>query len=218
MSTGLSTSVTTGTINVTAAAASQLVVITNPPTPMTAGTQFGFEVEAEDQYGNLNTSFNGTVTAALANNGGNANATLTGQITAVVSNGIAVFSGLTEDQAGSGYTILVTSTGLSPARRPAPSASCPPRTRSSCSWLSRLAPSRRVIPLASKSRSRIPMGTWRHPSVASCDRPVERPGQRRAQRIAHGMLRAGRGLVLGLSIDTAAAGYTIEATTATWPR
>jgi len=110
-SAGLS-SVTTNPINVTAAAASQLVLITDPPATLTAGTPFGFEVEAEDPYGNLATSFDGGLTAALSPNAGNA--TLGGAVTATASDGVAFFAGLAVDQAGDGYTIHVTSSSLTP--------------------------------------------------------------------------------------------------------
>ena len=63
--TGL-TSVTSSTVTVTAATASQLIVVTNPPATLAAGTPFGFEIEAKDQYGNPATTFNGnSLTATL---------------------------------------------------------------------------------------------------------------------------------------------------------
>jgi hypothetical protein len=112
------TSITAGTINVTAAAAAQLVLVTNPPSTVTAGSPFGFEVEVEDAYGNLASTYNGmNLTAALAANGGNANATLGGEVTAAVTNGIAVFNGLIEDQASTAtgnYQVQVSTTGSNP--------------------------------------------------------------------------------------------------------
>ena len=57
-STGLGAA-TTGTIAVTAGAAKKLVAVSEPPSSETAGGVFSFEVEAEDQYGNLATGFNG---------------------------------------------------------------------------------------------------------------------------------------------------------------
>ena len=105
-STNLS-SITSSSFNVVAQSPSQMIFITNPPSSLTAGTRFGFEVEAEDQYGNVATGFDGALTATLSPNVGNA--TLGGSVTATASNGLAFFSGLTVDQAGSGYTIQVTS-------------------------------------------------------------------------------------------------------------
>ena len=60
------TSATTDAINVTPDAATQLVLVSEPPSTVTAGNPLGFEVEAEDQFGNLATNFGGSVTAALA--------------------------------------------------------------------------------------------------------------------------------------------------------
>ena len=89
----------------------QLVVTTQPPTSLSAGTPFGLTVDAEDSSGNIETSFNGTVTVALANNSGGA--TLGGTLSVTASQGVATFSGLTITTAASGYTLVVTSTGLS---------------------------------------------------------------------------------------------------------
>ena len=91
----------------------QLVVTQQPPSSLAAGTPFGLTVDAEDSSGNIETSFNGTVTVALANNPGGA--TLGGTLTATASNGVATFSGLTLTTAASGYTLVVYSTGLSEA-------------------------------------------------------------------------------------------------------
>ena len=52
-------SATTGTIDVTPAAATQLVVTTQPPGSVVAGSAFGLAVTAEDPYGNVHTSFGG---------------------------------------------------------------------------------------------------------------------------------------------------------------
>src|SRR5262249_58918036 len=99
-----------GTITVAPAAASQLIPVTQPPGSLTAGARFGFEVEAEDPYGNLATGFDGLLTAALSTNAGNA--TLSGSVTAMASQGVASFAGLAVERAGSGYTVQVTGNGL----------------------------------------------------------------------------------------------------------
>ncbi len=62
--------ITTGTINVTAGHATQLVVVTQPPSSTTAGSTFGFEVEAEDPSGILDPTFAGGVTVALESGSG----------------------------------------------------------------------------------------------------------------------------------------------------
>ena len=86
------------------------VVTQQPPASVTAGTSFGLTVEAEDSSGNLDSSFNGTVTVALANNPGGA--TLGGTLTVTASDGVATFSGLTLTTAASGYTLVVSGSGV----------------------------------------------------------------------------------------------------------
>jgi hypothetical protein len=91
----------------------QLVVTTQPPDPVTAGSGFGLVVQAEDGSGNLATSFTGSVTVALlANPGGG---TLGGMVTLPAVNGVASFSALTLDQPGTGYTLQVPGSGLTAA-------------------------------------------------------------------------------------------------------
>jgi large repetitive protein len=107
LSTSSGLTVDTSSISVTAGPASQLILVTQPQTSLTAGTTIDFEVEAEDQYGNLATGFNGTLTASLAGNGGKG--TLDGTLTEQAVAGIAEFNSLSVDQAGSGYTVTVTS-------------------------------------------------------------------------------------------------------------
>ena len=79
------------------------MVTQQPPASVTAGSPFGLTVDAENSSGNPITSFNGTVTVALANNPGGA--TLGGTLTATASNGVATFSGLSLNKAASGYTL-----------------------------------------------------------------------------------------------------------------
>jgi hypothetical protein len=103
----------TNAIGVATLTTSQLVVTQQPPASITAGSPFGLTVEAENSSGNLLSSFDGTVTVALATNPGGA--TLGGTLTATASNGIATFSGLTLTTAASGYTLDVSSSGLGSA-------------------------------------------------------------------------------------------------------
>ena len=98
--------VTTGTVNVVAGAASQLTVVVPPPDSVPAGNAFSFQVEAQDQYGNLATSYHGTIAATLAANP--AGATFVGSPTQMANQGLATFTGLKVLRAGSGYTINVT--------------------------------------------------------------------------------------------------------------
>ena len=47
-------------------AATQLVITAQPPSSVTAGGSFGFTVAAEDDNGNVITTYNGPITAILA--------------------------------------------------------------------------------------------------------------------------------------------------------
>jgi hypothetical protein len=100
-------------ITVSPAAASQLLVTTQPPATVLAGAGFGLTVTAEDPYGNVATGFSGGVALALASNPGGA--TLGGTTSTSASQGVAAFSGLTLDKAGVGYTIQATSASLTSA-------------------------------------------------------------------------------------------------------
>jgi hypothetical protein len=117
---GLVSGTTTG-IDVTPTAATHLVVTTQPPGRVGVGIGFGLTVAAEDRFANVDTSFSRTVTVALANNPGGA--TLGGTLTVTAQNGVATFTGLTLDKAGTGYAILVSSNGLTGARTDAFNAS-----------------------------------------------------------------------------------------------
>ena len=83
------------------------MIAQQPPASVAAGSSFGLTVDVDDASGNLFTSFNGTVTVALANNPGGA--TLGGTLSVTASQGVATFSGLTLTKAASGYTLTVSS-------------------------------------------------------------------------------------------------------------
>ena len=102
----------TGLITVTAGAASQLAV-TAQPSVGTAGAPFEVDVSGEDTFGNVDTTFTGSTTLALANNP--AGGTLDGTTTVAAFNGVAAFPGLTINNPGSGYTLQATSSGLTQA-------------------------------------------------------------------------------------------------------
>jgi streptogramin lyase len=100
----------TNSIGVATLATSQLVVTTQPPASVTAGSGFGLTVQAEDSSGTLISSFNGSVTVALGNNPGGA--TLGGTLTVQASGGVANFAGLTLNKAASGYTLYTSGGGF----------------------------------------------------------------------------------------------------------
>src|SRR5262249_18234616 len=87
-----------------------LVMTAQPPASLTAGSSFGLTVQAEDGSGNPVTSFNGTVRVALSNSP--SGATLGGTLAVTASSGVATFSGLTLTEAASGYTLSVSSVGV----------------------------------------------------------------------------------------------------------
>ena len=100
-------------INVAPVTATQLVVTTTPPTSVTANAPFGLTVTAEDGSGNIATTYNGPVTLVLS--GGTSGAKLGGTVTGTAVNGVAAFTGLTIDTAGTGYTLTASSGTLTPA-------------------------------------------------------------------------------------------------------
>ncbi|MFI5454980.1 MAG: beta strand repeat-containing protein [Isosphaerales bacterium] len=104
------TPATTTQITVSAAAATKLVVTTEPPSSVTAGSPFSLAVSAEDGSGNVDASYTGSVVLALASGTG----TLGGTTTLNAVNGVATFAGLTLSLAGSAM-IAATSDQLTPA-------------------------------------------------------------------------------------------------------
>ena len=89
----------------------KLEISTQPPSTVPDGGGFGFAVIAEDSQGNPAPGFSGSVTVSLASGPGGS---LGGPLVVSAVNGVATFSGLTLNQIGSGYTLLVTSGSLTP--------------------------------------------------------------------------------------------------------
>ncbi len=108
VSSGLLADAMTGALSVTPGPTAQLVVTTPPPLTATAGTGFGLAVSAEDTYGNLETSFYGNITVALVSS----TVSLAGTLTATASQGVATFTGLVLDTAGTGYSLQASDGGL----------------------------------------------------------------------------------------------------------
>ena len=96
-----------------AAYKSQSVVTTQPPTSVIAGQGFGLTIKVGDGFGDVVTSYNGSVTIALGSNPGGG--TLGGTLTVTAVDGIATFSGLTLNKVGSGYTLKVSGGSLTAA-------------------------------------------------------------------------------------------------------
>jgi hypothetical protein len=112
---GLSPATITG-LSVAPAAATHLVIISQPPGTVTAGNGFGLAVAVVDQFGNVDSTFTGGMTPVLAQNPGNG--ALSGQLTSVVSQGVANFSSLVIDQAGAGYVLQINCQGLTTTTNP----------------------------------------------------------------------------------------------------
>ena len=91
------------------------LVFTVQPSNTTAGGTISpaVQVAAQDDGGNTVTGFSGAITIALGNNPGGG--TLSGTTTVTAVNGVATFSNLSIDQAGTGYTLVATTPGLTGA-------------------------------------------------------------------------------------------------------
>ena len=111
--TGLLTAASTP-FNVTAGTASKLV-FSVPPSNVAAGASItpAVTVTIEDASGNTVTSATNTVTIAIGTNP--ASGTLGGTLAIAAVNGVATFSNLNINNAGTGYSLTASATGLSGA-------------------------------------------------------------------------------------------------------
>ncbi|HSD32007.1 MAG TPA: hypothetical protein VLB49_08865, partial [Gemmatimonadales bacterium] len=104
--------VTSVGFDVTAGAATKLAFTVQPAASTTAGSTISspITVAAQDALGNTVAAFAGDITVALA--GGKAGATLSGTKTITPTNGLAVFSNLSVDSAGTGYSLVASAATL----------------------------------------------------------------------------------------------------------
>jgi len=210
------TGATSNSFNVTPATASQLILISEPPSSVRAGVAFGFVVSAEDPYGNLATGFNGSVTAALAS--GPSGGSLGGTMTATASAGVAVFSALAIDQAGPGYSIVVSSTGVTPALSPVTTSTfaVTPAAASQLVILPQNQPPASVTagaPFGLTVTAEDPFGnvaTSFNGSVALA--LATNPSTGSLGGNLSTTANQGQAVFTGLTLDIAASGYTIQAT------
>ncbi len=98
--------------NPTAPVTTQLVVNSQAPAQLTAGTPFSMSVTVENASGNTVSSFNGPLMIALVTVPHDAS--LGGTVIVNATNGVATFSNLIIDSAGSGYTLAVAGGGMVP--------------------------------------------------------------------------------------------------------
>jgi len=91
------------------------VVFTVQPSSTTAGEAIApaVEVTVLDAQGNTATGFSGNITVAIGTNAGGG--TLSGTTSVGAANGVATFSNLRIDKAGSGYTLAASASGLTGA-------------------------------------------------------------------------------------------------------
>jgi streptogramin lyase len=97
-------------VTVTPAASTQLVITQQPPATVKVGNAFAMKASIEDRYGNVVTTASSTVSVAFASNP--TGATLGGTLSVTASQGVASFTNLTINKVGSGYTLQVSSSGL----------------------------------------------------------------------------------------------------------
>jgi hypothetical protein len=104
---------TTSAVAVTPAAAAQLAITQQPPATVQLNKPFALKASIEDAYGNVVTTASSSVSVAFATNP--TSATLGGTLTVNASQGVASFTNPTINKIGSGYTLQVSSSGLTSA-------------------------------------------------------------------------------------------------------
>lgn len=102
--------VASSAFNVATGAPSAISFVTMPPASVAAGQQFVASLEVTDGSGNRVTGFSGNVTVTLAN--GTPGAVLSGTTTVGFSDGVATFSDLAVNLAGTGYVLQANADGL----------------------------------------------------------------------------------------------------------
>ncbi|HXL07743.1 MAG TPA: Ig-like domain-containing protein, partial [Gemmatimonadales bacterium] len=108
---GTTLTVTSNPFTISPADAKRLVFTGQPSTsPAGAAITPAIQVTARDSFGNTATGFAANVTLAIGNNAGGG--TLSGTATQTAVGGVASFSGLTINKAGTGYTLTAAATGL----------------------------------------------------------------------------------------------------------
>jgi hypothetical protein len=109
---------TSTSFDIAAGAATILTFTAQPASSTTAGTSIAppLTVAAQDAQGNTDPNFTGNITVAIGTNGGTPTpGTLAGTTTIAATAGVATFSNLSIDKAGTGYTLAASSGALTPA-------------------------------------------------------------------------------------------------------
>ncbi len=97
--------------------ASQMVWTTEPPAQATEGYPFAATVQIEDQYGNVETGDNGSVSLRLDLNAQPDNADLGGTTTVSASAGVASFSDIVINNIGNPFTLVASAAAFPRPRR-----------------------------------------------------------------------------------------------------
>jgi hypothetical protein len=92
------------------------LVFTTQPSDSTPNAPFPTQpvVTAKDASGNVDTSYNGTVTLTIKGGTGTTGAVLGGTVSVAAVNGVATFNGLSIDLIGPGYQLIATSSDSTP--------------------------------------------------------------------------------------------------------
>ena len=133
--------------SVTPAAPAWFRVISSPGGTVTAGGNFQVSVIVQDRFGNLDTSYNGPVTVALAKTRNNGR--LRGNLVTQATGGVAAFTNLNVSASGKGYVLVVSGASLSPLKLSPISVINPPNPPKAV-HVSKPAP--RVVQPVKKSR------------------------------------------------------------------
>lgn len=108
--TGLTTAISLS-FNIAAGQATGLLFTAQPVTTTATTTLTSVQVTAQDNQGNIVTTFSGNVAVAIAVNPGSG--TLSGTLSKAAVAGVATFSNLSIDKVGTGYRLAATSGSLS---------------------------------------------------------------------------------------------------------
>src|SRR5207245_1825960 len=116
---GITGNPVTFTVDGTAGTATQMA-FTVPPSNTPAGAAISppVQVTARDQFGNTATQFTGNITLAIPANSNPGGGTLSGTKTVAAVSGVATFSDLSINNAGNGYRLRATSSGLTALSSP----------------------------------------------------------------------------------------------------
>ncbi len=98
---------TSNKFTIQAGAATHLVFMQEPPVGVSVNTGFGVIVEALDAYGNLDTTYNGSISLAVPANP--SHGAVVGQTAVKAVNGVAVFTNVMVNRTGLAYTLRASS-------------------------------------------------------------------------------------------------------------